>query len=184
MSPRKVRLVIDVVRGMPVEDAIRQLGFSPKAAAGPVIKLLRSAAANAEHNHKADPKTLRIAKITADGGPTLHRGQPRAHGRAAPIRKRTTHIQVILSDESPADVHKAQVKGGPRKQPKTTKDTKSSKAPAKTGKKSEGKPALKPKAEGKLAKASVGAERAVPKGGDKKSEEKKVEKGEKKPAKK
>lgn len=115
MSPRKVRLVIDLVRGLPVSSAVHQLEFCPKEAAKPVLKLLQSAVANAEHNHGLDASNLRIAKITADGGPTLHRWKPRAHGRAAPIRKRTSHIQIILSDESPADVHRSQVKGGSKR---------------------------------------------------------------------
>jgi large subunit ribosomal protein L22 len=134
MSPRKVRLVIDMVRGLPARSAVEQLAFSPKEAARPVRKLIESAMANAEHNDKADLSKLRIAKIVADGGATLHRWRPRAHGRAAPIRKRTSHITVILSDESPADVHASQVKGG-RKHRKT--EAKTVPAPAKKEKKSE-----------------------------------------------
>jgi large subunit ribosomal protein L22 len=112
MSPRKVRLVVDAVRGLPADAAVRQLEFSPRQAARPVLKLLKSAMANAEHNHQADVSKLRVAKIAADSGPTLHRWKARAHGRAAPIRKRTTHVQIILSDEYPADLHRLQVKGG------------------------------------------------------------------------
>lgn len=154
MSPRKVRLVIDMVRGLSVDAAIQQLTFSPKEAAGPVLKLLKSAIANAENNHQLDRKTLKIAKITADGGPTLHRYRPRAFGRAAPIRKRTSHVQIILSDESPADVHKAQVKGG-RKRMKTE--------------------VKKPVAA--KSKKTVGAQRVAPKGDTAAAEKK-----EKKPA--
>jgi len=103
MSPRKVRLVIDVVRGMKVERALQQLSFIHKAAARPVQILIKSAMANAEHNFKLDPKTLTIAKITADGGPILYRFTPKAFGRATPIRKRTTHITVVLtSPDAPA----------------------------------------------------------------------------------
>ena len=105
MSPRKVRLVIDLVRGMKASSAIHQLEFCNKAAAEPVLKLLKSAMANAEHNHQIDPADLRIAKVTADGGPTLKRWRARAFGRAAPIRKRTSHITLVLSDESIQDVH-------------------------------------------------------------------------------
>ena len=112
IAPRKVRLVIDLVRGMKVDEALNQLAFNPKAASLPVAKLIKSAAANAEHNFQADVSTLRIAKITADGGPTLSRSRARAHGSAAPIRKRTSHITIILSDESIADVHKKQGVGG------------------------------------------------------------------------
>jgi large subunit ribosomal protein L22 len=108
MSPRKVRLVVDLIRGLSVDAAMQQLMFCNKAAALPVMKLLKSAVANAEHNHQADVSTLRIAKITADAGTTLHRFRPRAHGSAAPIRKRSSHIDIILSDETAAAVHAAQ----------------------------------------------------------------------------
>ncbi|MBE7525050.1 50S ribosomal protein L22 [Patescibacteria group bacterium] len=105
MSPRKVRLVIDMVRGMKVSAAAHQLEFLQKEAAKPVLKLLKSAVANAEHNHKLDASSLIIKAITADGGPTLYRWMPRAHGRATPLRKRTTHITLVLTDG------KADVKG-------------------------------------------------------------------------
>lgn len=96
MSPRKVRLVIDVVRGMPVPAARAQLRFMKKAAAQPVLKLLDSAVANAKQKHELAADALKIASITADGGPVLKRWQPRAMGRATPIRKRTTHVKIIL----------------------------------------------------------------------------------------
>ena len=101
MSPRKVRLVIDLVRGKAVGPAITQLEFLRKDAALPVLKLLKSAMANAEHNFKLDAGTLRVKTVTADAGPTLKRFRPRAHGSAAPIRKRMTHITLVLSDEPP-----------------------------------------------------------------------------------
>lgn len=108
IAPRKVRLVVNLIRGLSVDAALQQLTFCPKASALPVMKLLKSAIANAEHNHQLDASTLRVAKITADAGMTLHRFRPRAHGSAAPIRKRSTHITLILSDETPAAVHAAQ----------------------------------------------------------------------------
>lgn len=97
MSPRKVRLVIDVIRGMDVTRAQTQLRFLKKAAALPVLKLLNSAIANAEHNFQMDKATLLVKTITADGGPTIHRWTPKAFGRAAPIRKRTSHITIVLA---------------------------------------------------------------------------------------
>jgi len=97
MSPRKVRLVVDLIRGLSVREAETRLTFLEKGAALPVLKLLQSAMANAKHNHKLDPTTLVIAKITADGGPTVKRFRARAFGRAAPIRKRTTHISITLA---------------------------------------------------------------------------------------
>lgn len=102
MAPRKVRLVIDVIRGLSVTEAETRLTFLPKAAAMPVLKLLRSAIANAEHNFKLSRENLYVTAITADGGPILHRWHPRAMGRAAPIQKRTSHITLILSDVKPA----------------------------------------------------------------------------------
>ncbi|MDO8584314.1 MAG: 50S ribosomal protein L22 [bacterium] len=100
MSPRKVRLVIDAVRGMRVEQAIIRLQFLKKDAALPVLKLLQSAIANADHNFHIAKETLFVKTITADGGPTLKRFRPRAFGRGAPIKKRTTHINLILADVS------------------------------------------------------------------------------------
>jgi len=100
VSPRKVRLVIDAVRGKSVKDADIRLSLMKKGAALPVLKLLRSAIANAEHNFKMAPESLYIKAITADGGPTLKRSRPRAFGRAAPIRKRTTHLSIVLADRA------------------------------------------------------------------------------------
>lgn len=102
MAPRKVRLVVDMIRNLSVDEAETRLKFAPRAAALPVLKLLQSAKANAVHNNKLDASTLFVKAITADGGPTLKRFRPRAMGRAATIRKRTTHISIVLSDERPA----------------------------------------------------------------------------------
>ncbi len=99
MAPRKVRLVVDLVRGRSVSDADTRLLFVKKAAARPVLKLLRSAIANAEHNFTLDRSTLWVKTIAADSGVTLKRSRPRAMGSAAPIRKRTTHVTIVLSDE-------------------------------------------------------------------------------------
>ena len=110
MSPRKVRLVVDVIRGKAVPDAITRLKFLQKEAAKPVLKLLQSAMANAEHNFKRDPQSLRVKSIVADGGPTLKRWRPRAFGRAAPIRKRTTHVTLVLTDEKAAPAGKKKAK--------------------------------------------------------------------------
>ncbi|PIS05442.1 MAG: 50S ribosomal protein L22 [Candidatus Buchananbacteria bacterium CG10_big_fil_rev_8_21_14_0_10_42_9] len=98
ISPRKVRLVVDMVRGLPVEQALDQLNFSAKAAARPVHKLIKSAVANAEHNQNLSVGNLFIKTITVDDGPTLKRYKPRAMGRATPIRKRTSHVKLILSE--------------------------------------------------------------------------------------
>lgn len=96
IAPRKVRLVISQLPGLEVERALNYLRFVKKAAVLPVTKLLLSAIANAENNFKLDKKDLYIKKIIANDGPVLKRWQPRASGRATPIRKRTSHIELIL----------------------------------------------------------------------------------------
>lgn len=97
MAPRKVRLVIDAVRGKTVAQARVQLRFMNKAAAEPVLKLINSAVANATHNFGlADNAGLRIKSLVADGGPILYRHRPAAMGRSTPIRKRTTHVTLVL----------------------------------------------------------------------------------------
>jgi large subunit ribosomal protein L22 len=92
MSPTKVRRVIALVKGRPLQEALDILRFSPQAAAEPVYKVIASAAANAENNLDIDRDTLVVALLTADEGPTLKRIRPRAQGRAYRIRKRTSHI--------------------------------------------------------------------------------------------
>ena len=98
IAPRKVRLVIDLVRGKKVDEALTILEFTPKRAAKVVKKLIQSAVANAEQNPDVDVDNLYIKRIYADEGPTLKRIRPRAVGRAYLIRKRTSHITVILDE--------------------------------------------------------------------------------------
>ena len=119
MSPRKVRLVIDAVRGLRALEAETRLQFIQKDASRPVLKLLRSAMANAEHNAQLKKEDLFIKKITADGGPSLKRFAPRAFGRAAPIRKRTTHIEIVLGPTS-----EMKVKAKKIRKPKASKSSK------------------------------------------------------------
>lgn len=102
MSPRKVRLVVDAVRGMAVEPALAQLTFMSRAAARPVKKLLESAIANAEHNFKLDREGLYIKAALVNQGPTLKRWRPRAMGAAAPILKRTSHVTLVLDSKTGA----------------------------------------------------------------------------------
>lgn len=120
MSPRKVRLVIDVIRGMDVARAQTQLQFVKKAACLPVLKLLNSAIANAEHNFDLAKETLYVKTITADGGPVLKRWTPKAMGRSAPIRKRTSHITIVL-DQRAAKAKKAEKVATDVKEPKAKK---------------------------------------------------------------
>ena len=96
VAPNKVRQVVAHVRGLPVAEAQRLLAFSPKGAAEPVLKTLNSAVANAEHNHDLDADDLVVAAAVVDEGPMLKRYQPRAMGRAYRIRKRTSHITVVV----------------------------------------------------------------------------------------
>lgn len=96
MSPRKVRLVIDAVRGKSVAEARIQLQFMNKAAAEPVLKLINSAVANAINNFGLLEEGLRVKSVVADGGPILYRYRPAAMGRATPIRKRTSHVTLVL----------------------------------------------------------------------------------------
>jgi large subunit ribosomal protein L22 len=99
ISPRKVRMVVDTVRGKSVSQALSILGFTRKKAALPVQKLLKSAVANAVENGGInDVETLVIDRIMVDEGPTLKRYMPRARGRATPIRKRTSHIRITLRE--------------------------------------------------------------------------------------
>jgi large subunit ribosomal protein L22 len=97
-SPRKVRLVADLVRERPVDEALALLRFLPQAAAKPVSKAIESAAANAEDVHGLAKSDLYVARITADAGPTLKRYRAGARGRAKPILRRSSHITVTLSE--------------------------------------------------------------------------------------
>ena len=97
-SPYKVRRVLDLVRGLPVDEARVVLEFTNRKAAGTVIKVLDSAVANAEHNFALDADELYVAEAYADEGPTLKRWRPRARGRATKIRKRTSHITIVVAE--------------------------------------------------------------------------------------
>ncbi|HZU55864.1 MAG TPA: 50S ribosomal protein L22 [Actinocrinis sp.] len=103
MTPMKVRRVVNEVRGLPVDKALDYLKFAPWAAAGPVAKCVASAAANARHNKNLFGD-LYIAAAYVDEGPTLKRFQPRAQGRAYRIRKRSSHITVVVEEFVPANV--------------------------------------------------------------------------------
>jgi large subunit ribosomal protein L22 len=98
MSPHKVRLVVDMVRERPVDEALALLRFLPQAAAKPVSKAIESAAANAEDVHGLSKSDLYISRIAADVGPTMKRYRAGARGRAKPILKRSSHITVVLSE--------------------------------------------------------------------------------------
>ncbi len=99
ISPRKVRLLVDMVRGKKVEEALILLRFTPTPTARVVAKAVKSAAANAENNFQMTPADLRIVSIFADGARTLKRFRPRARGRANHILKRSSHITVIVAEQ-------------------------------------------------------------------------------------
>ncbi len=98
LSPRKTRLVVDMVRGKGIQDALNILRFSPQPSAKLISKLLSSAIANAEQKGASDVDRLFVKTISVDGGPVLKRFVPRAQGRASKIRKPTSHISVVLAD--------------------------------------------------------------------------------------
>ena len=99
IAPRKVRLVVDLIRGKQVGEAVAILRHTPKAASPVVEKVLKSAVANAEHNYDLDINNLVVSEIFVDEGPTLKRFRPRAQGRASAINKRTSHITVVVSEK-------------------------------------------------------------------------------------
>jgi len=99
ISPRKIRLVIDMVRGKKVDDALTVLNFLTTPSAKAVAKVIKSASANAENNLEMSPVDLRIAAIFADQGRTLKRFRPKSRGRVSPILKRSSHITVLVEEE-------------------------------------------------------------------------------------
>lgn len=99
IAPRKVRLVIDLIRGKEVGEAIAILKHTQRGASPVVEKLINSAIANAEHNYEMDPNTLYVSEAFVNEGMTLKRFRPRAQGRASQINKRTSHITVVLSEK-------------------------------------------------------------------------------------
>ncbi|MBK3496583.1 50S ribosomal protein L22 [Viridibacillus sp. YIM B01967] len=99
IAPRKVRLVVDLIRGKQIGEAVAILRHTPRAASPVVEKVLKSAVANAEHNYDLDVNNLVISEIFVDEGPTLKRFRPRAQGRASAINKRTSHITLVVSEK-------------------------------------------------------------------------------------
>ena len=117
MSPTKVRRVVALIKGRPLQEALDILRFTPHAAARPLFKVVASAAANAENNLDLDRDTLVVAAAYADEGPTLKRIRPRAQGRAYRIRKRTSHITVEVEsvpEKKPARGGRGGAKGRAR----------------------------------------------------------------------
>ena len=99
MSPRKVGIVAQLVRGRTVSDALVILEHTPRRSSDAVRKVIASAQANADHNHNLKPDTLRIIEISVTPGPRLKRYRPAAHGRALPFQRKTSHIRVVVDGE-------------------------------------------------------------------------------------
>jgi large subunit ribosomal protein L22 len=99
ISPRKVSIVLDLIRNKPVEEAMAILKHTPKAATEPLEKLLKSAMANAENNHSMDVSRLYVAQCYACPGPILKRIRPRSQGRAYRVLKRTSHVTLVLKEQ-------------------------------------------------------------------------------------
>jgi large subunit ribosomal protein L22 len=99
MSPQKVRLVLETIKGKPADQAVAILRFLPQRAARPVAKVVKSAMANAENNFNLDPRDLVVSKAFADEGPRLKRYRPRARGRVNQIIKRSSHITVAVTEK-------------------------------------------------------------------------------------
>src|SRR6478735_6484750 len=99
IAPRKAKLVVDLIRGKQVGEAIAILRHTPKSASPVVEKLLNSAIANAEHNYSMDVNSLFVSEVFVNQGPTMKRFRPRAMGRASRINKRTSHITLVVSEK-------------------------------------------------------------------------------------
>ena len=99
ISPRKVSIVMDLIRNKPLDEALAILQYTPKAACEPLLKLVKSAAANAENNHNMDVSKLYVSICFVTPGPTLKRIMPRAQGRAYRIFKRTSHVTMVVSEK-------------------------------------------------------------------------------------
>jgi large subunit ribosomal protein L22 len=157
ISPKKVRLVVDLVRGKNAVAATHLLRFTNKKAARPVMKLIKSAIANAENNNSLKADNLFVKEIMVEEGVTLKRFMPRAYGRASAIRKRSSHVRVVLSEiqatEAKASEKKEETVEEPKTEKKATKKT--------TGKKATGekKAAKKPAAKKPAAKKATAAKK-------------------------
>jgi large subunit ribosomal protein L22 len=131
VSPSKARRVIDLVRGKSVSEALDILRWAPQAASLPVAKVIASAAANAQNNDGLDPATLVVASVYADDGPTAKRIRPRAQGRAFRIRRRTSHITVVVESRPTKDARGSQSASSTRARRAQASKAAAAKAPAK-----------------------------------------------------
>lgn len=122
IGPRKMRLVADMVRGHKVLLVMDRLYVLDNKAAKAMLKLLQSAVANAKSAYSLSAETLRVKSVTVDGGPVLKRWMPRAHGRATPVRERTSHVNVVLVSEEPVEKKAKKEKKTVKKETKKIKE--------------------------------------------------------------
>ena len=159
VSPTKARRVINLVRGKSVAEALDILRWAPQAASLPVAKVIASAAANAQNNNGLDPATLVVASVFADDGPTAKRIRPRAQGRAFRIRRRTSHITVVVESRPTKDVRGSQSASASRARRAQGSKAAAGKAPAK---KAPAKKAAAEKAPAKKAAADKAPAKKAP----------------------
>jgi large subunit ribosomal protein L22 len=168
VSPTKARRVINLVRGKSVSEALDILRWAPQAASAPVAKVIASAAANAQNNNGLDPATLVVASVFADDGPTAKRIRPRAQGRAFRIRRRTSHITVVVESRPAKDQRASQSASATRARRAQASKAAAAKAPAKKAtaekapaKKATAEKATAEKASAKKASATKATEKAT-----------------------
>src|SRR5271168_3025784 len=166
VSPTKARRVIDLVRGKSVAEALDILRWAPQAASEPVAKVIASAAANAQNNNGLDPSTLVVATVYADDGPTAKRIRPRAQGRAFRIRRRTSHITVVVESRPTKDARGSQSASTARARRAQASKAAAAKAPAKkataTAEKATAEKATAEKAPAKKAAAEKAPAKKAP----------------------
>ena len=164
VSPSKARRVIDLVRGKSVAEALDILRWAPQAASEPVAKVIASAAANAQNNNGLDPATLVVATVYADDGPTAKRIRPRAQGRAFRIRRRTSHITVVVESRPAKDARASQSASATRARRAQASKAAATKAPAKkaAADKAPAKKAAADKAPAKKASAEKAPAKKAP----------------------
>jgi large subunit ribosomal protein L22 len=164
VSPSKARRVINLVRGKSVSEALDILRWAPQAASEPVAKVIASAAANAQNNNGLDPATLVVATVYADDGPTAKRIRPRAQGRAYRIRRRTSHITVVVESRPTKEHRGSQSASAARARRAQASKAAAGKAPAKkaAADKAPAKKAVAEKAPAKKAPAAKAAAEKAP----------------------
>jgi large subunit ribosomal protein L22 len=164
VSPTKARRVINLVRGKSVAEALDILRWAPQAASVPVAKVIASAAANAQNNDGLDPATLVVASVYADDGPTAKRIRPRAQGRAFRIRRRTSHITVVVESRPGKDHRGSQSASAARARRAQASKAAAGKAPAETApaKKAAAEKTTAEKAPAKKAPAKKAAAEKAP----------------------